>query len=185
MPFRFLIAIGLVVFSLGFVSEASAEWWVSGFFKGIYRDIKERQQWPEKYMPADKAAVNAPFPTMMENGWRRQNMLVASHFDANTQQLTEAGQMKVRWILTSAPPQRRSVYIHVGDTDTNTSTRIASVQQYVAKISPKNLPPIMTTTISEDGWSAEEINKIGQKYLESMPDPKLQAVAGAGSGGGH
>ena len=146
--------------------------------------MKERQIWPEQYRPIDKAAALAPYPMMIENGWRRQNMLVAAHFDASTNQLTEAGQNKVRWILVSAPQSHRSIYVHVADTSEMTSARIASVQQYASKIAPNDLPPIMTTTIHEEGWPADQIDMIGQNYLKSMPSPKLPGAAGSSGGGG-
>ena len=127
MLVRFLTAVGTVCIILGSATQVSAECWLTCFVKGIVRDVKERQIWPEQYRPIDKASAVAPFPTMIENGWRRQNMLVAAHFDANSNQLTEAGQNKIRWILTSAPQQRRSIYVHVADSSEETSTRIASV----------------------------------------------------------
>jgi hypothetical protein len=183
MPVRFLTAVSLVLFTLGSATQASAECWVSSFFKSIVRDIKDRQVWPDQYRPLDKAAQKAPFPVMIENGWRRQNLLVDAHFDQNTKQLTEAGQIKVRWILTAAPQQHRSIYVHAAGTTEDTSARIASVQQYVSKVSPNDLPPILTTTISEEGWSAQQIDQIGKKYLEGMPAPKLPSASGSSAGG--
>jgi uncharacterized membrane protein YgcG len=184
MPVRYLTAVGLVLITLGSARQVSAECWLTGIVKGIVRDVTSRQIWPEPYKPVDKAAALAPYPIMVENGWRRQNMLVTSHFDATTKQLTEAGQNKVRWILTAAPQQHRSVYVHVADSNEETSARIASVQQFARKISPNDLPPILTTTISEDGWAADEIDMIGRKYLEAMPAPKLPASAGGGGSSG-
>jgi hypothetical protein len=184
MPVRFLTAVSVALLTLGFATQASAECWVSSFFKSIVRDTKDRQIWPDQYRPLDKAAQRAPYPVMIENGWRRQNLLVDAHFDQNTKQLTEAGQIKVLWILNSAPQPHRSIYVHVARNSEDTSTRIASVQQYVSKISPNDLPPILTTTISEEGWSAQQIDQIGRKYLDAMPAPKLPAASGSSSSGG-
>ena len=55
----------------------------------------------------------------------------------------------------------------------------------MSKISPTDLPPILTTTISDEGWSAEQIDAIGRGYLKSMPNPKLPESGGSMGGGGN
>ena len=185
MPVRFLTVVGLVLFWMGTVAPASADNWFTGIFKGFARNVKDRQEWPNQYNPTDKAAAVAPTPTMIENGWRRQNMLIDAHFDPETKGLTEAGKKKVRWILTAAPPQHRNIYVHLAESDEETTARVAAVQQYAGKVTPKDLPPILTTNISEDGWPADQIDSIGKKYLESMPAPSLPSgQPGVSSGGG-
>ena len=73
---------------------------------------------------------------MVANGWRRQNMLGEFHFEPATGQLTEAGRLKVRWILTACPEQHRLIYVHTAERDEETSARIAAVQQLAAQIRP-------------------------------------------------
>jgi hypothetical protein len=51
-----------------------------------------------------------------------------------------------------------------------------------------NLPPVMATSISDEGWSANQADAISRKYLSSQPSPRLPAATssggGASSGGG-
>jgi hypothetical protein len=187
MPARLLSVIGLILIALGFTTQASAEI-LCDSWNSIVRDVKRRQCWPEPFNHADRAAVRAPFAAQVANGWRRQNMLGEFHFQPGTQDLTEAGQMKIRWILTACPEQHRSIFIHTGNTEEETAMRIAIVQQWVAKVAPNNIPPIMSTSIPDDGWPADEVDRVGRKYQSTMPAPRLPAAAnnsgGMGSGSG-
>lgn len=184
MPARFLGVVGFVLISLGCASQVSAEF-CFGIFNSVAQDVKRRQCWPEPFISSDRAAARAPFATMVSNGWRRQNMLGENHFDASTGQLTEAGRLKVRWILTAGPQQHRVVYIHTAESEEETAARLAAVQQLVSQIAPNNLPPVLTTSIADDGSPATEVDAISRKYMSSMPDPRLPAASfGGGNGSG-
>jgi len=179
MSARFLGVVGFILVSLGCASQVSAEFFC-GFFNSLARDTKRRQCWPEPFVGPDRAAARMPFATMVSNGWRRQNMLGENHFDSSTGQLTEAGRLKVRWILTAGPQQHRVVYVHTAQSEEETAARLAAVQQLVSQIAPNNLPPVLTTSIADDGSPATEVDAISRKYMGSLPEPRLP---GASSGG--
>ncbi len=181
MQVRFFGIIGFVLIALSCASQASAE---CGVVKSIATDVKRRQCWPEPFATPDRAATRAPFATMVSNGWRRQNMLGDIYFAPNSSELTDAGRMKVRWILVNAPKQHRLVYVHAADTDEITKARIATVVQLANQISPNDVPPVLPTTIADDGWPAAEVGAIGRKYMESIPKPRLAPSTGSSSGGG-
>jgi hypothetical protein len=184
MPARLFGIVGLVLLVLSCASQASAAFCFD-FFNSIARDVKRRQCWPEPFGGADRAAARMPFVTMVSNGWRRQNMLGDAHFDPSTGQLTEAGRIKLRWILINAPQQHRVVYVRVGMTDEETSNRFASVQQLVCQVAPANPPPMLPTSLADDGRPAAEVGAITRKYLESTPIPRLAVPSsGGGSSGG-
>lgn len=183
MPSRLILAIGFLLLTFGATAQVSAEWFW-GFFNHVARETKRRQCWPEPFTAPDRAATRAPFYTMVNNGWRRQNMLCKFHFDQNSGQLTEAGQNKIRWILNVCPEQHRLIYVHIGANKEETIARRAAVEQLIAQLSPGNLPPVMTTSISEDGWSAEQADLIGRKYNSSIPDPRIPKSSSQSSGGG-
>jgi hypothetical protein len=184
MPARLLGVIGFVLILLGCVSQVSADF-CFGMFNGMAKDVKRRQCWPEPFASADRVAARAPFVTMVSNGWRRQNMLGENHFDPATGQLTEAGRQKVRWILVTGPQQHRTIYVHAGQTEEETSARMAVVQQLACQITPNNPPPVFSTTIADAGWPATEVNAISRKYIGSLPNPRLPAPSSSsGSSGG-
>jgi hypothetical protein len=187
MPARIIGVVGFVLVSLGCASQVTADM-CSSFFSGIAKDVKRRQCWPAPFNASDRVAARLPFALMVNNGWRRQNMLGEFHFEPGTGQLTEAGRLKVRWILTTGPEQHRLLYVHTADTDRETAARMTAVQQLASQISPMNLPPITATSISDEGWSANQVDGISRKYLSSQPNPRLppptSSGGGASSGGG-
>jgi hypothetical protein len=104
--------------------------------------------------------------------------------------LTEAGRLKVRWILITGPQQHRLVYVHVAERTEETAARLAAVQQLACQISPSEVPPVMLTTIADDDSPADRADAVGRKFQSSMPPPRLPAgsdgggAAGGGGGGG-
>ena len=165
MPARFLAVVGLALIVLGLASQVSADV-LCGAVDSIVNDFRRRNCWPEPFVGPDRASVSAPFVTQVANGWRRQNMLGEFHFEPATGQLTEAGRLKVRWILTAGPQQHRLIYVHTANSDEETSARIVAVQQLAGRIAPNDLPPVMPTSISDDGWPADQVDLIGRKFRE-------------------
>ena len=97
--------------SLGLAAQLSADEIIGDAVNSVARDTKRRNCWPEPWLGPDRAVTRAPFCIMVANGWRRQNMLGEFHFEPGSGQLTEAGRLKVQWILTACPEQHRLVYV--------------------------------------------------------------------------
>ena len=183
MPARFLWGIGIALITLGSATQLSAELLCEAV-NSVVRDIKRRQCWPEPFVGPDRATVRAPFVTQVANGWRRQNMLGEFHFEPTTGQLNEAGRLKVRWILTVCPEQHRLIYVHMADRNEETAARIVAVQQLANQIAPNDVPPVMSTSIADEGWPADRVDAIGRKYQASIPAPRLPTAPSSGSSGG-
>ncbi len=140
-------------------------------------------QWPEPWLCPDRQSVRAPMAVMIANGWRRQNMLTDLHFTDNNQ-LTEAGDLMVRWILNEAPHAHRVIYVHRGTTGENTAARMAVVALAAQRAAPgQPIPPILETSISDAGWPAHEVEIITRRFDATTPDPRLPKDAGGGSSG--
>jgi hypothetical protein len=88
------------------------------------------KNWPYPYNCPDRVAVREPFEMMTRNGWRRQNLLGPHFFNPHTNQLTVAGELQVRWIMTQAPPQFRQVFIERSIDPSITAERIAATRVY-------------------------------------------------------
>ncbi|HID78140.1 MAG TPA: hypothetical protein EYP56_19375 [Planctomycetaceae bacterium] len=137
--------------------------------------------WPKPFATPERHAVRLPFHLMIHNGWRRQNMLDEHHFQPDTTELTEAGKLKIKWILQQAPRQHRTIYVRVGDTPGETAARMEAVQQHALQLaSHDKLPPILQTTVSSPGWPARQVDTIGRKFESAIPDPVLPASSGDG-----
>ncbi|HEY4759778.1 MAG TPA: hypothetical protein VIH42_04285 [Thermoguttaceae bacterium] len=156
--------------------------WLCDFINSVARDTKRRNCWPNPFVCPDRQVTRMPLAIMVENGWRRQNMLGDFHFEKKTGKLTEAGQLKIRWIIYEAPAQHRSIFVHIGQTNEETDARLESTQEYVASLVPHDeMPPIMQTTISDSGSPADRVEMIDRKYQSSMPAPRLPAVTNQNS----
>jgi hypothetical protein len=157
---------------------------IADFFRSVARDTKRRNCWPEPLVFPDRQSAREPFAIMVSNGWQRQNMLSDHHFEAGNAQLTEAGRLKVLWIMNEAAEQHRAVYVHRATTPQETATRIATAQRMIAQTATQGPPPpVMETNMPDEGWSAERIDYIGRKFQASTPDPKLPAKESSSGGG--
>ncbi|MEN6406425.1 MAG: hypothetical protein ABFC77_08135 [Thermoguttaceae bacterium] len=165
MPARLLVTLELALILLGSIRTASADG-LCRALDNIVEDTQRRNCWPEPFVAPDRAAVAAPMAIQIANGWRRQNLLGDFYFEPASGHLTEAGRLKVRWILLTGPQQHRLIYVHAAEDDDETAARLAAVQQLAAKIAPNNLPPIQATSISDDGRPADDVELIRRKFRE-------------------
>jgi hypothetical protein len=166
---------GAIVLAVSLVYAAPAQAdWLHEFFCNVARDTKRRSCWPQPFICPDRQAVREPFAVMVANGWQRQNMLADHHFQAADGQLTEAGRLKVQWILNDAPEQHREIYVHRAATPQEMAVRMQIVQQFVAQVASFGPPPpVLETNMPDEGWAAERVDAIGRKLQAATPDPKL------------
>ncbi len=105
-------------------------------------------------------------------------MLGDHHFDELSGELTEAGKLKIRWILAEAPLQHRDIYVHRDQAPEGTLIRLDNVQKLVASMVPEGeLPGVFETGISTRGWPASQVDEIGRRFDSSMPNPRLSGGA--------
>jgi hypothetical protein len=174
-----ILAMGL--FTL-VASPAQAQWF-GDFFHRFKQDFNRNNSWPAPFLAPDRESVNLPFEMMERNGWRKQTMVCDYHFESDTARLTPAGELKVRWILTQAPIQRRVIFVQRGSTPLDTAARIQAVQQ-VALHTIRAVPEIVETDIETYGWPADVVDAISKKRAETQPDPQLPPRSDSGSSSG-
>jgi len=171
-----ILTLALIVAS---ASSANAGWWAN--FK---RDYHRNAQWPEPFFWQDRQAVMAPFAVQVANGWRRQNLLSDYHFDEATQQLTLAGETKLRYILTQMPPGRRVIFVQQGLAADVTASRMVSVQRASARmLPPDRVAEIQQSNLPNDGWPADDSDAVTRAWNSSRPEPRLKP-GGIENGGG-
>lgn len=156
---------------------------VSAFLHSIPRDWKRRNCWPEPFVCPDRQAVREPLAIMVNRGWERQNMLADQYFEDNRAELTEAGKLKIQWVLTEPPPHHRTLYVHRALSPELTQARIESVRAYaLLLLQGEPCPQILETTVSQPGWPADRVDALSRKFQAAMPEPKLPS-ASSGAGG--
>jgi hypothetical protein len=137
--------------------------------------------WPWPYVCPDRIAVREPFCLMVNNGWRRQNMLGAHHFVPETNQLNAAGQLRVQWIMTQAPADRRNIFVERSLDQNTTNQRIAAVQEYSTQVALDGHPaPVTQTHLVSEGRPATIVDFTNTKFQQSMPLPVLPAAQPSG-----
>jgi len=166
------------------VPSASAVWFDDGatYVKHGYR---ANEMWPWPYVCPDRVAVQEPFCIMINNGWRRQNLLGAHHFDPDTNKLNAAGQLKVQWIMTQAPPDRRNIFVERALSPKVNDERFAAVRDYSTQVAlDGRTPQIAQTAIVSEGRPAAVVDAVNVKFQQSMPVPVLPAAQQASSSSG-
>jgi hypothetical protein len=166
-----------VLLTLGGVSLAGDFWERSKL------DWHRNNMWPQPFIVADRISVCEPFAIQTNNGWRLQNTIGDAYFDPNNQELTVAGQTKVKWIVQQAPVSRRTVFVLVSEDQQATNARVSSVQQAVGRFTIKGPPAeVMLTDRDVTGGSGEYYDSVDRALKGSVPPPRLPARGGSGGG---
>ena len=155
-------------------------------FAAWYRSVYDmNSMWPHPFIMPARNSVNTMYEAMVSNGWRRQNLLGKHHFDGETQQLTQAGRLKVEWILTQTPIQRRNIFVERSANESLTAKRIESIHQYTAKMTPAPGPINVTDThLVAEGHSAGAVDAMFTGYQTNKPAPVLPAMTAGGTDDG-
>jgi hypothetical protein len=178
-----MLVVWMLVASAG---SAKAQWFET-FKQNFKRDYHRNAMWPEPFLQPDRNAVMVPFAIQTANGWRRQNLLSDYHFDDVTNQLTLAGETKLRFILTQMPPSRRTVFVQQGLASDVTSARMHAVERASSRILPEGMVAnVVESNLPNDGWPAADIDAVARKFNATRPDPRLSSggISSGGSGSG-
>ena len=164
------VRIAIAVAALACLQPATAADLVDNWIQ----DCKMKLHWPKPYLCPDRQTVRQPFAIMVDNGWQRQNSLIDIHFEAGGAQLTEAGRLKILWILNDAPEQHRIVYVRRAQTPQEMAMRMEAAQSFVAHSAfPGQAVPVLETTRPEDNWSANHVELVELRAIKAAPEPKL------------
>ena len=138
--------------------------------------------WPRQYVPASRRGICQTYAVMINNGWRRQNLLGDYHFESETNELTRAGELKVNWILTQAPPDRRQVFVQRGMDVDQTAQRIEAVNALASNMSPAvEMVDVTDTHIVAEGHPAGAVDNMFIGFQTNQPPPVLPAPQGSNS----
>lgn len=140
-------------------------------------DYRRNIAWPEPFIYSDRQAVASPIEVMKCAGWRMHHTIDDQMFNSETHQLTRAGEMKVRWIGTQSPMQRRTVFVLRGPTEESTEARLQSVQDTIQRAFAGITPPqvVLTESVPFNG-SGEYFDRVIRGFQESSPAPVLPAM---------
>lgn len=177
-------ALALCVCSL--CTRAKGEEFYHYVYRVMKRDFHRNNLWPDTFTGLDRRAVAAPCDIMVNNGYRMQNTLGPYHFDEGTNELNEAGRLKIASILTEEPEQYRTLFVERDAAAEITSARIASVKDAAAKLALDGpSPEVLAVAVPARGTPADQLNGVFTRWSASMPNPQLpKATIGASSTSG-
>jgi len=159
------------------VNMARADW--AGFWHRVHVDWHRMNAWPEPFQFADREVTIAPMIAMTNAGWRLQNTLSDHFFDVDTQELTKAGQLKLRWIATQTPLHRRTIHVLRSYEAGATNLRVQSVERQLDKLVPDGArPSVVLTDKIPNGGSGEYFENINRQLNSSIPPPRLPQTQG-------
>lgn len=177
--------IAAAVLALG-PAAPSKGFWLDSFFDHVHTGYKVNRRWPSPYICPDRAAVRAPFDVMVRNGWRRQNLMGSHHFNSEATELTRSGQLKVRWIMTQAPPQYRQVFVERSLDRSITDQRMSTVRAFTEQVAEQlaldqGPAPVSETQLVSEGRPAATVDYVNTQFRENMRVPELPEVTTTGA----
>jgi hypothetical protein len=146
------------------------------------QDFWRNNCWPQPFQATDRELTRAPLIAMTAAGWRQNNTLSDHFFNVEDQSINQAGELKLRWIVTQAPPHRRTVFVLRGPTQDSTNARVVAVQRVVEKFAldgPR--PDVLITTIIPPGASGDYFDQVDRQLKQSIPAPRLPEMQSTSS----
>jgi hypothetical protein len=143
----------------------------------------ENSIWPRQYVGPSRRGICQSTQLMIDNGWRRHNLLGSFHFDPNTGELSEAGRLKVEWILTQSSPNRRTIFIERSIDSEKNAERQESVQQFASDLT-SGAVDVKETYVRDHGHRAASVDAVFTGFGAGQRAPVLpQSASAAGAGG--
>lgn len=173
----------LATICLAAATPANA-FWLGEFYCYLEEGREVNNEWPSQYVGQDRVNARAPFDVMIQNGWRRQNLLGSHHFNEDCTKLTRSGEIRVQQILTQAPPQHRQVFIERSLKEEITQQRIATTNEFAALVVKNGYASsAQETHIVSDGRPAVTVDFVNTQYRENMMTPALPENSGPAAAG--
>jgi hypothetical protein len=142
--------------------------------------------WPRQYVMPSRRGICQAYDAMINNGWRRHNLLSKYHFDSQTGDLNEAGRLKTEWTLTQAPPQHRTLFVERNTDQQQTADRVAAVQTYAATMNPAaGAIDVQDTHIREHGHPAGNVDAVFTGFRTNQMTPTLPPAVDGGASSGQ
>jgi hypothetical protein len=178
---RFSLAC-VAVGAVAAVASAQPCYTCSADQQSFKESFAQNVMWPTQYVMQPRNSICTTFELMANNGWRRQNLLGRYHFQPDSTELSDAGRLKVQWILTQTPPHRRQVFVERAVTQDETTQRVASVQQWAEDLSfIDGVAAVNETHIIDYGRPAGAVDAIFTGFSANQPPPVLPQGGGTGS----
>jgi hypothetical protein len=169
LSFQSGMALGLI--TIVGVSSGCVNW--SQMKQECHTDRMRNSAWPQPFRSADAAAVVAPFEIMKANGWQQFNTLAHCFFDESNQ-LTDAGLLKVEEVLSMSAQSKAPIYVQRAESQQSTATRVESMELAISALIPEGpLPQIAITDTAPATSSGAYQTVVSRALIQTTPNPRL------------
>ncbi|MBD3674504.1 MAG: hypothetical protein HUJ26_13360 [Planctomycetaceae bacterium] len=141
--------------------------------------------WPYPYNIWAQNNVRNMIEVHQQKGWQDATTLYNYHFSADTNELTDAGVLHLKWILQNAPSQYRTLYLQTSEKAGANDLRMAEVAQIASRLTAgQQTPEVVFRNTTPYGRPAQEVDAIRRNALANQPQPRIQSGGGGGQGYG-
>ncbi len=152
------------------------------YWGGCSAAFHDNLRWPHQYTWPARRGICQSFALMANNGWQKQNLLGKYHFDPKTGELSAAGRVKVQWILTQAPQQRRTIYVEQFGDQEQTAQHVQAVQSLAANLSyGGGQVDVQETLLHDDGRPAGSVDAVFTGFSTNQKPPVLPEAESSSS----
>jgi len=139
--------------------------------------------WPHPYDGWSRKSVNSTIAMQQQKGWQNATTLYEYHFDTDSNELTDAGILHLKWILENAPHQYRTVFLQTSAEAGANDLRLAAVSEVASRLTAgQETPEVQFRNTTPYGRPAVEVDYIRRAELNSQPEPRIQYNASGGYG---
>lgn len=141
--------------------------------------------WPYPYDVWSRNRVTTVIAQHETNGWRDATTIYDYHFNAETNELTDSGQLHLQWVLQNAPSQYRTLFLQTSAAEGVNDMRLVEVKQVAARLmAGQEVPEVIYRNVQSVGRPAAEVDYIRRAELQSQPNPRIQANTSSAGGYG-
>lgn len=136
--------------------------------------------WPLPFNCWDREAYYAIWNQQFATGLQVAHLLTPEYFDANTNELNRAGEMRVAWIMQNSPISDRKIWVFEDQQGPAMDQRIANVHDVVNRWYAHMGPvEVATSQLRPNGIPASYQQLILDKHSGAQPNPVIPIEAGA------
>lgn len=140
--------------------------------------------WPLPYIYQDRAYIRDLVAAHQNAGWAEATTMYGYYFEPETQELSEAAMIHLRWIVQIAASPKPDIFVQATDDPLANQKRVDAVTSAVRKLAVSDQKrPVRLSYTQAVGRPALEVDTIRRNELNTMPNPRISYGSGdAGTG---
>jgi hypothetical protein len=149
------------------------------YHRRVYR---RNRVWPKPFDCADRQLYFAMWEPMFDSGFRCNCVFTDNHFDAETNELNDAGKAKIAGIFRNAPKGHKVALVQNAGDANDLDARLRHLESTIDTwYGTDSFSEIALTDKFLPGFSASRVETLMQLSGETTPPPVIPVASGTGS----